>query len=191
MTTKKVSKTSKPAVQFDAIAAAAIIADQLIQATAASTVLGEATAAINAQCKAMRAAKVSIGKSRRTCPISAAIYDRMPASLANGTKSNYLTAIRTAVNEGKDFKFPNGSDKKAGKKTGAKTGGTGTIMIALSAGDKPEAAANKLRKGFEKMREALLFRAFMTRTRATPNTHRHSRKTGHGFTHHTQSVFKR
>ena len=156
MTTKKVSKTSKPVTKpaFDALKSAAIIAEQLIQATAASAVLGDATKKINEQCKAMRAAKVSIGKSRRTCPISAAIFDQMPASLANGTKSNYLTAIRTAVNEGKDFKFPNGSDKKAGKKTGAKTGGTGTIMIAVSAGDKAENAANKLRKGFEKMREA-------------------------------------
>lgn len=158
MTTKKVSKTSKPAtkpaVQFDALKSAAVIADQLVQAHAAQVVLGDATKAINEQCKAMRAAKVKIGGSRRTCPISAALYDRMPESLAAGTKANYLTAIRTAVNEGKDFKFPNGSDKKAGKKTGAKTGGTGTIMIALSAGDKPEAAANKLRKGFEKMREA-------------------------------------
>ena len=157
MTTKKVTKpATKPTTKapaFDAIKSAAIIAEQLVQATAASVVLGDATKKINEQCKAMRAAKVSIGKSRRTCPVSAAIYDRMPASLANGTKANYLTAIRTAINEGKEFKFPNGSEK-AGKKTGAKTGGTGTIMIAVSAGDKAENAANKLRKGFEKMREA-------------------------------------
>jgi hypothetical protein len=101
----------------------------------------------------MRAAKVTLGKSRRTCPVSAAIYDGM-GNLKDGTKANYLTAIRAAVNEGKGFKFPNGSDKKAGKKTGAKTGGSGAIMIALAAGDTPEAAANKLRKGFEKMRAA-------------------------------------
>jgi len=155
MTTKKVTKpATKPAVAFDALKAAGIIADNFTQAHAAQIVLGDATKAINDQCKAMRGAKVKIGGSRRTCPISAAIYDRLPASLAAGTKANYLTAIRTAVNERKEFKFPNGSDKKAGKKTGAKTGSTGAIMIALASGDKAEAAANKLRKGFEKMRAA-------------------------------------
>lgn len=158
MTTKKITKAAatKPAAKapaFDAIKAGNVIGQQLVQASAAASVLGEATAKIDELCKAMRAAKVTLGKSRRTCPVSSAIYDGM-GSLKDGTKANYLTAIRAAVNEGKAFKFPNGSEKKAGKKTGAKTGGTGTIMIALSAGDTPEAAANKLRKGFEKMRAA-------------------------------------
>lgn len=160
MTTKKVSKTSKPATKpaakapaFDAIKAGNVIGQELLSADIAGRALVTAAETIGTLCKAMRAAKVTLGKSRRTCPVCAAIYDGM-GTLKDGTKANYLTAIRAAVNEGKAFKFPNGADKKAGKKTGAKTGGSGAIMIALSAGDKPEAAANKLRKGFEKMREA-------------------------------------
>jgi hypothetical protein len=154
MTTKKTTKpATKPAAAFDAIKAGTLIGEQLVQAAAAVSVLGDATVKIDGLCKAMRAAKVTLGKSRRTCPVSAAIYDGM-GNLKDGTKANYLSAIRAAVNEGKGFKFPNGSDKKAGKKTGAKAGGSGAIMIALAAGDTPEAAAAKLRKGFEKMRAA-------------------------------------
>jgi len=158
MTTKKITKAAatKPAAKapaFDAIKAGNVIGQELLSADIAGRALVTAADTIGKLCKSMRAAKVTLGKSRRTCPVCAAIYDGM-GTLKDGTKANYLTAIRAAVNEGKAFKFPNGSDKKAGKKTGAKTGGTGAIMIALAAGDTPEAAAAKLRKGFEKMRAA-------------------------------------
>ena len=162
MTTKKITKAAatKPAAKapaFDAIKAGNVIGQELLSADIAGRALVTPAETIGTLCKSMRAAKVTLGKSRRTCPVCAAIYDGM-GTLKDGTKANYLTAIRAAVNEGKAFKFPNGSDKKAGKKTGAKTGaktgGTGAIMIALAAGDTPEAAAAKLRKGFEKMRAA-------------------------------------
>ena len=158
MTTRKVNR--KPAVKpaakaFDVIAAAKIIGDNIGQADAAKNVLGDATAKINEQVKAMRGAKVKIGASRRTCPVAAAVYDAMPAHLKAGTKNNYLSAIRAAVNGKADFQFPNGSAKaKAAKgKKGAKASG-GTIMIAISSGATDKDAAAKLRAGFNKMKAA-------------------------------------
>jgi hypothetical protein len=108
MTTRKSNRKPavKPAVKFDAIASAKIIGDNLGQAAAAADVLGAATIKINEQVKAMRGAKVKIGGSRRTCPVAAAVYDAMPAHLKAGTKNNYLTAIRAAVNGKADFQFP-------------------------------------------------------------------------------------
>jgi hypothetical protein len=158
MTTRKTSRkpAAKPAVKFDAIASAKIIGDNLGQAAAAADVLGAATIKINEQVKAMRGAKVKIGGSRRTCPVAAAVYDAMPAHLMVGTKNNYLTAIRAAVNGKADFKFPNGSAKAKAAKAkakGAKASG-GTIMIAISSGAKAKDAAAKLRAGFNKMKES-------------------------------------
>lgn len=158
MTTRKANRKPaavKPAVKFDAIASAKIIGDNLGQAAAAADVLGAATIKINEQVKAMRGAKVKIGGSRRTCPVAAAVYDAMPAHLKAGTKNNYLTAIRAAVNGKADFQFPNGSAKaKAAKgKKGAKATG-GTIMIAIGSGATDKDAAAKLRAGFNKMKAA-------------------------------------
>ena len=121
MTTKKITKAAatKPAAKapaFDAIKAGNVIGQELLSADIAGRALVTAADTIGKLCKSMRAAKVTLGKSRRTCPVCAAIYDGM-GTLKDGTKANYLTAIRAAVNEGKAFKFPNGSDKKAGKKT--------------------------------------------------------------------------
>ena len=158
MTTRKSNRKPavKPAVKFDAIASAKIIGDNLGQAAAAVDVLGAATIKINEQVKAMRGAKVKIGGSRRTYPVAAAVYDAMPAHLMVGTKNNYLTAIRAAVNGKADFQFPNGSTKAKGAKAkakGAKASG-GTIMIAISSGAKAKDAAAKLRAGFNKMKES-------------------------------------
>jgi hypothetical protein len=162
MTTRKSNRKPavKPAVKFDAIASAKIIGDNLGQAAAAADVLGAATIKINEQVKAMRGAKVKIGGSRRTCPVAAAVYDAMPAHLMVGTKNNYLTAIRAAVNGKADFQFPNGSAKAKAAKAkakakakGAKAGG-GTIMIAISSGAKAKDAAAKLRAGFNKMKDS-------------------------------------
>ena len=159
MTTRKVNRkpAAKPAAKaFDVIAAAKIIGDNIGQADAAKNVLGDATAKINEQVKAMRAAKVKLGASRRTCPNATAIYDAMPEHLKPRTKDNYLSAIRAAVNGKADFQFPNGSAKaKAakGKKKGAKASG-GTIMIAISSGAKAKDAADKLRAGFNKMKDS-------------------------------------
>jgi hypothetical protein len=160
MTTRKSNRKPavKPAVKFDAIASAKIIGDNLGQAAAAADVLGAATIKINEQVKAMRGAKVKIGGSRRTCPVAAAVYDAMPAHLMVGTKNNYLTAIRAAVNGKADFQFPNGSAKAKAAKAKAKAKGAkasgGTIMIAISSGAKAKDAAAKLRAGFNKMKDS-------------------------------------
>jgi hypothetical protein len=160
MTTRK---SNKPAVKstakaFDVITAAKIIGDNIGQAKAAADVLVNATAKINEQVKAMRAAKVKIGGSRRTCPNAAAVYDALPAHLNASTKANYLSAIRTAVNGKADFQFPNGSAKAKAAKAKAKAKGAkasgGTIMIAISSGAKAKDAAAKLRAGFNKMKDS-------------------------------------
>lgn len=111
-----------------------------------------ATDTIKAHIKTLRDAKIKIGASRKTCAVASAIYDGMPDSLAVATRNQYLSKIRAAVNEGKTFNM--NSARKAGKKTGAKTGNSGTIMIAIKAGDTAEKASETLRKGFEKMRAA-------------------------------------
>ena len=146
--------TKKNAVKTPAINATAIGRDiglNIGVADASLAEIGKATEAIKAGIKNLRDAKIKLGASRRTCAVSAAIYDAMPDSLAVATRNQYLSGIRKAVNEGKAFSM--NSSRKAGGKKGAKTG-SGTIMISLAAGDKPEAAAAKLRKGFEKMRAA-------------------------------------
>lgn len=155
MTTRKVTRkpAAKPAAKFDAIASAKIIGDNLGQAAAAGAVIENATAKINEQVKAMRAAKVKIGASRRTCEVAAAVYDAMPAHLKAGTKNNYLTAIRAAVNGKADFQFPNGSAKaKAAKgKKGAKTP-SGVVMFAISPTAEAASVAVTLRKNFNKLK---------------------------------------
>ena len=104
-------------------------------------------------CKAMRAAKIKLGANRKTCQYSAKIYDSMPSTLSAGTRANMLSEIRKAINEGKAFSH-NPGRAKAAKKKGAKTGGSGTIMITVAAGDKAVDAASKLRKGFNKIKAA-------------------------------------
>ena len=111
----------------------------------------KAVDAINADVKALRDAKIKIGGSSRTCAVASAILEGMPSDLTVNTKRMYLSQIRAAVNDGKPFSMNSG--RKAGKKTGAKTGG-GAIMIAISPADTADKAAEKLRKGFEKMRAA-------------------------------------
>jgi hypothetical protein len=147
MATKAKAKT--PAINATAIGRD--IGLNIGVADASLAEIGKATEAIKAGIKNLRDAKIKLGASRRTCAVSAAIYDAMPDTLAVATRNQYLSGIRKAVNEGKTFSM-NGS-RKAGGKKGAKTG-SGTIMISLAAGDKPETAAAKLRKGFEKMRAA-------------------------------------
>ena len=111
-----------------------------------------ATDTIKAHIKTLRDAKIKIGANKQTCAVASAIYDGMPDSLAVATRNQYLSKIRAAVNEGKTFNMNSG--RKAGKKTGAKAGNSGTIMIAIKAGDTAEKASETLRKGFEKMRAA-------------------------------------
>ena len=149
MTTKKTSK----AVTFNAMTACGNIGENLGRLASAEAIKGAATEAINAECKAMRAAKIKLGANRKTCQYSAKIYDSMPSTLSAGTRANMLSEIRKAINEGKAFSH-NPGRAKAAKKKGAKTGGSGTIMITVAAGDKAVDAASKLRKGFNKIKAA-------------------------------------
>lgn len=146
--------TKKSAVKTPSINATAIGRDiglNIGKADASLHEIGKATEAIKAGIKNLRDAKIKLGANRKTCAVSAAIYDAMPETLKPATRNQYLSGIRKAVNEGKPFSM--NASRKAGGKKGAKTG-SGTIMITLAAGDKAEVAAAKLRKGFEKMREA-------------------------------------
>lgn len=104
---------------------------------------------INADCKTLRAAKRTLGKSRRTCALSQAIYTQLKADgYADGTANNILSAIRACVNEGKRF------DLNANRKAKAKGESTGNIMVAIAAGDDGAKAAAKFLKAFNKMKES-------------------------------------
>ena len=106
----------------------------------------------------LHAAKAEVG-AKGKCPLAIAFIDaRFPKGLnakgkkvSAGTVDTVLGEFRKAVKSGKGY--DENAARKAGKKKGAKQSG-GAIMIALAAGDTPEAAAGKLRKGFEKMRAA-------------------------------------
>ena len=157
MTTKKVSKTSKPATKpaaFDAIKAGKIIGASCAKLNTAEAIKGEATEAIQAQVKAMREAKVTIGKSRATCPIASAIYDAM-STVKAASRTVYLSLIRKAVNE--TGKFSMNASREANKPKGAKAKGAkatgGNIVISIASGATAKDAAAKLRAGLEKMRQ--------------------------------------
>ena len=140
-------KNAKPA-SINATAIGRDIGVNIGKAHGAAT----ATDTIKAHVKTLRDAKIKIGGSSRTCAVASAILEGMPSDLTVNTKRMYLSQIRAAVNDGKPFSMNSGR-KAGGKKTGAKTGG-GAIMIAISPADTADKAAEKLRKGFEKMRAA-------------------------------------
>jgi hypothetical protein len=106
----------------------------------------------------LHAAKAEVG-AKGKCPLAIAFIDaRFPKGLnakgkkvSAGTVDTVLGEFRKAVKSGKGY--DENAARKAGKKKGAKQSG-GAIMIALSPADTAEAAAGKLRKGFEKMRAA-------------------------------------
>ena len=106
----------------------------------------------------LHAAKAEVG-AKGKCPLAIAFIDaRFPKGLnakgkkvSAGTIDTVLGEFRKAVKSGKGY--DENAARKAGKKKGAKQSG-GAIMIALSPADTAEAAAGKLRKGFEKMRAA-------------------------------------
>jgi hypothetical protein len=135
-----------------------IIGDNIGQAKAAADVL--APLLLRSMSKLRPCAPLRLKSAARAvhAQIAAAVYDAMPAHLNAGTKNNYLSAIRAAVNGKADFQFPNGSAKAKAAKAkakakGAKAGG-GTIMIAISSGAKAKDAAAKLRAGFNKMKDS-------------------------------------
>ena len=149
-------KTVKPATvkPVNATAIGKHIGEQLGELQAGYDKAAKATDAINADVKTLRDAKIKIGASRKTCAVAGAIYDAMPSTLSAGTRANMLSSIRKAVNEGGKFSHNPGRDARGkGKAKGAKAGG-GTIMIAIPSGATAENAANKLRAGFNKLKES-------------------------------------
>ena len=119
---------------------------------------GSAKARAHDAAAKLHEAKAEVG-AKGKCPLAIAFIDaRFPKGLnakgkkvSAGTIDTVLGEFRKAVKSGKGY--DENAARIKGKKTGAKQSG-GAIMIALAAGDTPEAAAGKLRKGFEKMRAA-------------------------------------
>lgn len=155
MATKAKAKT--PAI--NATAVGRDIGLNIGVADASLAEIGKATQAISAGIKNLRDAKIKLGASRRTCAVSAAIYDAMPDTLAVATRNQYLSGIRKAVNEGKAFSMNSsrktGADakgKKGGKK-GAKQN-SGAIMIVIGRKDTAPKAAEKFLAGINKMKSA-------------------------------------
>ena len=153
MTTKK---TTKPAAKpYTATAA------HIKLATACGEALntaGSAKARAHDAAAKLYEAKAEVG-AKGKCHLAIAFIDaRFPKGLnakgkkvSAGTIDTVLGEFRKAVKTGKGY--DENAARKVGKKKGAKQSG-GAIMIALSPADTAEAAAGKLRKGFEKMRGA-------------------------------------
>jgi len=153
MTTKK---TTKPAVKpYTATAAHVALAKTCGEAL---NTAGSAKERAHDAAAKLHAAKAEVG-AKGKCPLAIAFIDaRFPKGLnakgkkvSAGTIDTVLGEFRKAVKSGKGY--DENAARKAGKKKGAKQSG-GAIMIALSPADTAEAAAGKLRKGFEKMRAA-------------------------------------
>ena len=153
MTTKK---TTKPAVK-----PYVATAPHIKLATACGEALntaGSAKQRAHDAAAGLHKAGAVVG-AKGKCPLAIAFIEaRFPngknakgGKVSAGTVDTVLGEFRKAVKTGKGY--DENAARAKGKKTGAKQGG-GAIMIALSAGDTPEAAAGKLRKGFEKMRGA-------------------------------------
>lgn len=160
MTTKQVKKSKPAAKAFDPNPILTDLGVQIGLMDSGVSIVGKASIQIEADCKALRDAKVTFGKSRRTCQMLDKVYNAMPASLASSTRDKYLSAIKAAVNQGKAFSMnPHrkaGGDAKTakgGKGKGAKQG-SGNILISIGKGAKPEDAADKLRKGFNALKAA-------------------------------------
>ena len=152
MTTKAKAKTVKPYVATPAHVALATTCGEALNTA------GSAKERAHDAAGKLHAAKAEVG-AKGKCPLAVAFINaRFPKGLnakgkkvSAGTIDTVLGEFRKAVKTGKGY--DENAARKAGKKTGAKTGG-GSIMIALSPADTAEAAAGKLRKGFEKMRGA-------------------------------------
>ena len=152
MTTKKTPKAAKAYIATPAHVALAKTCGEALN-TAGSAKARAADAAGK-----LHAAKAEVG-AKGKCPLAIAFVDaRFPKGLnAKGKKVSAATVdtvlgeFRKAVKTGKGYD-ENAARATSGKK-GAKQGG-GAIMIAISPADTAEKAADKLRKGFEKMRAA-------------------------------------
>lgn len=152
MTTKQAPKAPKAYVATPAHVALATTCGEALN-TAGSAKARAADAAGK-----LHAAKAVVG-AKGKCPLAIAFVNaRFPKGLnakgkkvSAGTIDTVLGEFRKAVKTGKGY--DENAARKTNSKKGAKTGG-GAIMIAISPADTAEKAADKLRKGFEKMRAA-------------------------------------
>jgi hypothetical protein len=160
-----IKKTTKPAVKPAAKPYKATAA-HIKLATACGEALntaGSAKARADEAAAKLHAAKAEVG-AKGKCPLAIAFIDaRFPNGLnaknkpvSAGTIDTVLGEFRKAVKSGKGYDENSGrvTGKAKGKKTGAKATNGGVILIGLTATDTGKAAADKLRKGFEKMRKA-------------------------------------
>jgi hypothetical protein len=79
----------------------------------------QALAIISTQVETLRTAKVSFGKSVKTCEFRRQLGDAMQAAFTGKkpkTYTNYVTAFIAAVNEGIPFSFSHSKGKGKGKK---------------------------------------------------------------------------
>jgi hypothetical protein len=120
-----------------------------------------AKAECNEACKELHKVKAKVGDAR-VCPLAQAFLAKRfdGKKVAASTKSNALNAFRKAVEKGVEYNENAARTAKKGAKAGggtakkgAKAGG-GTIMIAISSGAKAKDAADKLRAGFNKMKDS-------------------------------------
>lgn len=88
---------------------------------------------INEQAKALKAAGIVFGKSKKTCQYREQLGDAMKAQFkgkAEKTYANYVTGFVAAVNEGVPFSFS--SSKGKGKAKGKSTDKDTTIFPLLA-----------------------------------------------------------
>jgi hypothetical protein len=89
----------------------------------------QALSIIGAQVETLRTAKVSFGKSVKTCQYRRQLGDAMAAAFTGKkpkTYANYVTAFIAAVNEGIPFSFSHSKGKAAPSKGGKASDKTGT-----------------------------------------------------------------
>lgn len=122
---------------------------------------------VNTQIKALIEQKAKFGKTRRTCPLSQACFDSMLASgLAEKTCNNYLSLVRTAVNEGTLLKSlrhdaKNGKGKK-GKGKASKSALADLLVKAFNhdSGKSFETLCTEIEAGFNDAKFETLYEGF-------------------------------
>ena len=113
-TTKQVTTTN--ATSFDSIGAFLSITKGIASATAGLTI-------VNTCIAQLREAKITFGKSVKTCIYRAQLADAMRLAFpdkSDKTWANYATSVISAVNDGTEFSLSGskGTQKAGGKKDG-------------------------------------------------------------------------
>ena len=91
----------------------------------------------------LRVAKVEIGYKDKGCPNAAMLWDAM-GELADQTKSNYLSIIRTCVRDGTKFSSNPSRDRAAKAQADQKSATKGVLETHVKTKDKPVKAVFEL-----------------------------------------------